>query len=61
MLGSLSHLMNARAAGYQELPEYPEVPPDTSVRNVEVCNYVILLISICCVRSCFAVSTYIST
>ena len=36
MLGSLSHLLNARASGYQELPEFPEVAPDPSVRNVEV-------------------------
>ncbi|XP_046839120.1 AP-3 complex subunit beta-1-like [Xenia sp. Carnegie-2017] len=36
IVGSLSHLINARASGYQELPEYPEVPPDPSVRNVEV-------------------------
>jgi hypothetical protein len=38
MVGSLSHLMNARASGYQELPDFPEVPPDAAVRNVEVCN-----------------------
>lgn len=36
MLGSLSHLLNARASGYQELPDFPDVPPDPSVRNVEV-------------------------
>ncbi|XP_028411704.1 AP-3 complex subunit beta-1-like isoform X2 [Dendronephthya gigantea] len=36
MVGSLSHILNARASGYQELPEFPEVPPDPSVRNVEV-------------------------
>ena len=35
-LGSLSHFINARAIGYQDLPEYPEVPPDPSVRVVEV-------------------------
>ncbi len=35
-LGSLSHLLNAKAGGYQELPDWPESAPDTSVRNVEV-------------------------
>merc|ERR1719192_1130550 len=35
-LGSLSHFINARAAGYQDLPSYPEVAPDPSVRVVEV-------------------------
>uniref|UniRef100_A0A8C1QBZ6 AP-3 complex subunit beta n=1 Tax=Cyprinus carpio TaxID=7962 RepID=A0A8C1QBZ6_CYPCA len=35
-LGSLSHLLNAKAAGYQELPDWPESVPDPSVRNVEV-------------------------
>uniref|UniRef100_A0A9J7XEN8 AP-3 complex subunit beta n=1 Tax=Cyprinus carpio carpio TaxID=630221 RepID=A0A9J7XEN8_CYPCA len=35
-LGSLSHLLNAKAAGYQELPNWPESAPDPSVRNVEV-------------------------
>ncbi|XP_074089171.1 AP-3 complex subunit beta-2 isoform X1 [Macrotis lagotis] len=35
-LGSLSHLLNAKATGYQELPEWPEEAPDPSVRNVEV-------------------------
>ena len=34
-LGSLSHFINARATGYQDLPEYPEVPPDPKVRVVE--------------------------
>uniref|UniRef100_A0A9J8AY85 AP-3 complex subunit beta n=1 Tax=Cyprinus carpio carpio TaxID=630221 RepID=A0A9J8AY85_CYPCA len=34
-LGSLSHLLNAKAAGYQELPDWPESVPDPSVRNVE--------------------------
>jgi len=34
-LGSLSHYINARAMGYQDLPEYPEEAPDPSVRNVE--------------------------
>ncbi|XP_039629498.1 AP-3 complex subunit beta-2 [Polypterus senegalus] len=35
-LGSLSHLLNAKAVGYQELPDWPEMAPDPSVRNVEV-------------------------
>ncbi|XP_041444277.1 AP-3 complex subunit beta-2 isoform X1 [Xenopus laevis] len=35
-LGSLSHLLNAKSVGYQELPDWPEEAPDPSVRNVEV-------------------------
>lgn len=35
-LGTLSHVLNSRATGYQELPEWPQTPPDPSVRNVEV-------------------------
>ncbi|XP_048583521.1 AP-3 complex subunit beta-2 isoform X2 [Nematostella vectensis] len=35
-LGSLSHMINARAIDYQELPDFPPVAPDPSVRNVEV-------------------------
>lgn len=35
-VGSLSHMINLKATGYQELPSYPEVAPDPSVRNVEV-------------------------
>ncbi|XP_040269716.1 AP-3 complex subunit beta-2 isoform X2 [Bufo bufo] len=35
-LGSLSHLLNAKAVGYQELPDWPDDAPDPSVRNVEV-------------------------
>ncbi|XP_029140420.1 AP-3 complex subunit beta-2 isoform X2 [Protobothrops mucrosquamatus] len=35
-LGSLSHLLNAKAVGYQELPDWPNEAPDPSVRNVEV-------------------------
>ncbi|NWS45039.1 AP3B2 protein, partial [Probosciger aterrimus] len=35
-LGSLSHLLNAKAVGYQELPDWPDEAPDPSVRNVEV-------------------------
>uniref|UniRef100_A0A663M6T7 AP-3 complex subunit beta n=1 Tax=Athene cunicularia TaxID=194338 RepID=A0A663M6T7_ATHCN len=35
-LGSLSHLLNTKAVGYQELPDWPDEAPDPSVRNVEV-------------------------
>lgn len=35
-VGSLSHMINLKASGYQELPEFPEDAPDPSVRNVEV-------------------------
>lgn len=35
-MGTLSHLLNTKAHGYQELPEFPETAPDSSVRNVEV-------------------------
>ncbi|RMX55194.1 hypothetical protein pdam_00014072 [Pocillopora damicornis] len=35
-VGSLSHMMNLKANGYQELPQFPEVAPDPSVRNVEI-------------------------
>lgn len=35
-LGSLSHYLNIRATGYHDLPMFPEVAPDSSVRNVEV-------------------------
>ncbi|XP_055614239.1 AP-3 complex subunit beta-2 [Uranotaenia lowii] len=34
-LGSLSHYLNMRANGYQDLPQFPETAPDSSVRNVE--------------------------
>jgi len=34
-LGSMSHYLNSRAPGYQDLPDYPESAPDPSVRNVE--------------------------
>ena len=34
-LGSMSHYLNSRAPGYQDLPEYPETAPSPSVRNVE--------------------------
>lgn len=33
-LGSLSHTINNKAHGYFELPEWPEVAPPSSVRNV---------------------------
>ena len=35
-LGTLSHVINARANGYQEIPDWPSEAPDPSVRNVEV-------------------------
>ncbi|KAH3726010.1 hypothetical protein DPMN_051865 [Dreissena polymorpha] len=35
LLGTLSHMINSRATGYQQLPEWPEVAPDPAVRNVE--------------------------
>jgi len=34
-LGSLSHYINARANGYHDLPMFPDVPSDSSVRDVE--------------------------
>ena len=34
-LGSMSHYLNAKVSGYQDLPDFPEVAPDPSVRNVE--------------------------
>ncbi|XP_065572885.1 AP-3 complex subunit beta-2-like isoform X2 [Artemia franciscana] len=34
-LGSLSHFLNIRANGYRDLPDFPEVAPDSTVRNVE--------------------------
>ncbi|XP_054882379.1 AP-3 complex subunit beta-2 isoform X5 [Poeciliopsis prolifica] len=43
-LGSLSHLLNAKAGGYQELPDWPESAPDPSVRNVEVKESVFALL-----------------
>lgn len=33
-LGSLSHYINTRAAGYHDLPLFPEKAPSTAVRNV---------------------------
>ncbi|XP_061589894.1 AP-3 complex subunit beta-1 isoform X2 [Cololabis saira] len=35
-LGTLSHSLNSKATGYQELLDWPVVAPDQSVRNVEV-------------------------
>ncbi|XP_066993288.2 AP-3 complex subunit beta-1 isoform X2 [Anabrus simplex] len=35
-LGSLSHYINARANGYHDLPSFPEVAPDSNVRDVEL-------------------------
>ncbi|XP_069020977.1 AP-3 complex subunit beta-1 isoform X1 [Embiotoca jacksoni] len=35
-LGTLSHSINMKASGYQELSDWPSVAPDQSVRNVEV-------------------------
>ena len=29
-------MINVKANGYQELPDWPEVPPDPSVRDVDV-------------------------
>lgn len=34
-LGSLSHYINARANGYHDLPAFPDVAPESSVRDVE--------------------------
>lgn len=34
-LGTLSHLINARASGYCDLPSFPGVAPDPSVRNLK--------------------------
>ncbi|CAG9759558.1 unnamed protein product [Ceutorhynchus assimilis] len=34
-LGSLSHYIKQRAVGYEQLPDFPEVPPSDDVRNVE--------------------------
>ncbi|XP_020805417.1 AP-3 complex subunit beta-2 isoform X2 [Drosophila serrata] len=33
-LGSLSHYLNMPASGYKELPPFPVIPPDSSVRNI---------------------------
>lgn len=34
-LGSLAHYLNSRTTGYHDLPPFPKVAPDSSVRNVE--------------------------
>lgn len=34
-LGSMSHYLNQRVNGYQDLPPFPEMAPDNTVRNVE--------------------------
>lgn len=33
-MGSLSHYINSRAIGYQDLPQFPDLPTDSSVRCV---------------------------
>jgi AP-3 complex subunit beta len=35
-MGSLSHYINCRAIGYQDLPQFPESPTDSGVRCVAV-------------------------
>lgn len=35
-MGSLSHYINCRAIGYQDLPQFPDLPTDSSVRCVAV-------------------------
>lgn len=35
-MGSLSHYINSRAIGYQDLPQFPDFPTDSSVRCVAV-------------------------
>lgn len=35
-MGSLSHYINCRAIGYQDLPQCPDSPTDSSVRCVAV-------------------------
>lgn len=37
-MGSLSHYINARANDYHDLPSFPDVQPDPSVRNVPTEN-----------------------
>ncbi|XP_068782234.1 AP-3 complex subunit beta-1-like isoform X2 [Struthio camelus] len=34
-LGTLSHTLNSKAAGYLELSDWPEVAPDPALRNIE--------------------------
>lgn len=45
-LGSLSHIINARATGYLELPDFPEVAPDPAVRVVEVSSLLLGIVVI---------------
>lgn len=45
-LGTLSHSLNIKATGYQELSDWPDVAPDQSVRNVEVIEQVRKLTSL---------------
>uniref|UniRef100_T1I5H4 AP-3 complex subunit beta n=1 Tax=Rhodnius prolixus TaxID=13249 RepID=T1I5H4_RHOPR len=33
-MGSLTHYINMRAAGYHDIPDFPEVAPDPAARNV---------------------------
>jgi len=35
-MGSLSHYINCRALGYQDLPQCPDSPTDSSVRCIAV-------------------------
>uniref|UniRef100_A0A672HMW0 AP-3 complex subunit beta n=1 Tax=Salarias fasciatus TaxID=181472 RepID=A0A672HMW0_SALFA len=41
-LGTLSHSLNIKASGYQELCDWPAVAPDQSVRNVEVIEPIVV-------------------
>lgn len=50
-LGTLSHSLNSKATGYQELSDWPAVAPDPSVRNVEVIEPVRTLSSQCTLLS----------
>lgn len=34
-LGTMSHYLNMRVNRYQDLPDFPSTPPDSTVRNVE--------------------------
>lgn len=35
-MGTLSHYINCRAIGYQDLPQFPDSPTDSSVRCVAI-------------------------
>lgn len=35
-MGTLSHYINCRAIGYQDLPQFPDLPTDSSVRCVAI-------------------------